>query len=91
MCLCTRYMPGAYKGAQKRASGGFEPPCECWELNMGHLEERSVLLTAETSLQLLFFLVETIGLVFIIQLPHLPVSFRFCCWGTTTKPIFVVC
>jgi hypothetical protein len=40
---------------QKRASdpitGGCEPPCGCWELNSGPLEEQSVLLTAEPSLQ----------------------------------------
>ena len=39
---------------QKRASDpitdGCEPSC-CWELNSGHLEEQSVLLTAEPSLQ----------------------------------------
>ena len=38
---------------QKRASDpitdGFEPPCGCWELNSGPLEEQSVLLTAEPS------------------------------------------
>jgi hypothetical protein len=28
-----------------------EPPCGCWELNSGLLEEQSVLLTAEPSLQ----------------------------------------
>jgi hypothetical protein len=31
---------------------GCEPPCGCWELNSGPLEEQSVLLTAEPSLQL---------------------------------------
>jgi hypothetical protein len=40
---------------QKRASDpitdGCEPPCGCWELNSGALEEQSVLLTAESSLQ----------------------------------------
>jgi hypothetical protein len=40
---------------QKRASDlitdGCEPPCGCWELNSGPLEEQSVLLTAEPSLQ----------------------------------------
>jgi hypothetical protein len=40
---------------QKRASDpitdGCEPPCGCWELNSGSLEEQSVLLTAEASLQ----------------------------------------
>ena len=30
---------------------GCEPPCGCWELNSGTLEEQSVLLTTEPSLQ----------------------------------------
>jgi hypothetical protein len=30
-----------------------EPPCGCWELNSGPLEEQSVLLTSELSLQTL--------------------------------------
>jgi hypothetical protein len=30
---------------------GCEPPCGCWELNSGPLEEQSVLLTSEPSLQ----------------------------------------
>jgi hypothetical protein len=40
---------------QKRVSDlitdGFEPPCVCWALNLGSLEEQSVLLTTEPSLQ----------------------------------------
>jgi hypothetical protein len=40
---------------QKRASDPItddcEPPCGCWELNSGPLEEQSVLLTTEPSLQ----------------------------------------
>jgi hypothetical protein len=46
---------------QKRASDpitdGCEPPCDCWELNSGPLEEQSVLFTTESSLQplVLFF------------------------------------
>jgi hypothetical protein len=40
---------------QKRASGpitdGCEPPCGCWELNSGPLEEQPVLLTSEQCLQ----------------------------------------
>jgi hypothetical protein len=40
---------------QKRASNpiteGCEPPCGCWELNSGPLEEQSVLLITEPSLQ----------------------------------------
>jgi hypothetical protein len=42
---------------QKRAldpiTDGYEPPCGCWKLNSGPLEEQSVLLTAELSLQTL--------------------------------------
>ena len=30
---------------------GWEPPCDCWELNSGPLEEQPVLLTSEPSLQ----------------------------------------
>jgi hypothetical protein len=41
--------------APERASDpitdGREPPCGCWELNSGPLEEQSVFLTAEPSLQ----------------------------------------
>jgi hypothetical protein len=40
---------------KKRASDpitdGCEPPCGCWDLNSGPLEEQWVLLTAEPSLQ----------------------------------------
>ena len=40
---------------QKRASDsitdGCEPPCGCWVLNSGPLEEQPVLITAEPSLQ----------------------------------------
>jgi hypothetical protein len=43
---------------QERASDtiadGCEPPCGCWGLNSGPLEEQLVLLTAEPSLQPLF-------------------------------------
>jgi hypothetical protein len=39
---------------QKKASDpitdGCEPPCGCWDLNSGLLEEQSVLLTTEPSL-----------------------------------------
>ena len=40
---------------QKRAPGpitdGCEPPCGCWELNSGPLEEQAMPLTSEPSLQ----------------------------------------
>jgi hypothetical protein len=38
-----------------------EPPCSCWELNSGPLEEQSMLLTAGPFLLLLFWF----GLVFL--------------------------
>jgi hypothetical protein len=40
---------------EKRVLGpitdGCEPPCGCWELNSGPLQEQSLLLTTEPSLQ----------------------------------------
>jgi len=41
---------------------GCEPPCGCWELNSGPLDEQSVLLTSEPSLQPLSAEVFTQGL-----------------------------
>jgi hypothetical protein len=51
-------MPGASRG-QKQASDslgtgvidGSEPPCGCWELNLGRLQEQPVLVTNEPSLK----------------------------------------
>jgi hypothetical protein len=37
--------------AQDFTTDGCEPPCGCWELNSGPLEEQPVLLTTEPSLQ----------------------------------------
>jgi hypothetical protein len=55
-------IPLSLQTHQKRASDpitdGCEPSCGCWELNAGPLEEQTVLLTAEPSLQpqvLIFF------------------------------------
>ena len=39
------------KRALDHIRDGREPPCGCWELNSGPLEEQSVLLTTEPSLQ----------------------------------------
>jgi hypothetical protein len=39
------------KRASDHITDGCEPPCGCWELNSGPLEEQSMLLTAEPSLQ----------------------------------------
>ena len=48
---------------QKRApdpiTDGCEPPCGCWELNSGPLEEQAMLLTSEPSLQPCCFVFET--------------------------------
>jgi hypothetical protein len=39
------------RGHQISLMGGCEPPCGCWDLNSGPLEEHWVLLTTEPSLQ----------------------------------------
>lgn len=46
--MCT-YMPE--EGTRSRYIDGFEPPCGCWELYSGPLEEQTVLFTSEPSLQ----------------------------------------
>ena len=47
-CLC---MPAGQKRAPDPITDGCEPPCGCWELNSGPLEEQAMLLTSEPSLQ----------------------------------------
>ena len=53
--LCIEYTIAFFRhtrrGHQTPLTDGCEPPCDCWELNSGPLEEQSVLLTAEPSLQ----------------------------------------
>ena len=44
-------MPAGQKKAADLITDGCEPPCGCWELNSGPLEEVSMFLTAEPSLQ----------------------------------------
>jgi hypothetical protein len=55
---------------------GCEPPCGCWDLNSGPLEEQSVLLTAEPCLQLPFIsflkILLLLLLLFLLPLPSLP-------------------
>jgi hypothetical protein len=50
-----RFIYFMYMTHQKRAldpiTDGCEPPCGCWELNSGPLEEQPVFLTIEPSLQ----------------------------------------
>jgi hypothetical protein len=53
--IICNYTVAVFRQHQKRASDlitdGCEPPCGCWDLNSGPLEEQSVLLTPEPSLQ----------------------------------------
>jgi hypothetical protein len=44
-------LPSCLKRASDLITDGCEPPCGCWELHLGPLEEQSVLLNAELSLQ----------------------------------------
>ena len=44
-------LPAGQKRASDLISDGCEPPCGCWELNSGPLEEQAMLLTTEPSLQ----------------------------------------
>ena len=51
-------MPEGQKRAPDLITDGCEPPCGCWELNSGPLEEQAMLLTSEPSLQpLIVFLI----------------------------------
>ena len=51
MCALSACTPACQKMASDPITDGCEPPCSCWELNSGPLEEQSVLLTTELSLQ----------------------------------------
>ena len=51
MSTVSAYRPACQKRAPDRIIEGCKPPCGTWELNSGPLEEQSVLLTAEPSLQ----------------------------------------
>ena len=52
MSLCKAHFLQTYqKKALNPITDGCEPLCGCWELNSGPLEEQSMLLTAEPSLQ----------------------------------------
>ena len=53
MCtiFCLVCMPEGLKRAPGPIRGGCEPPCGCWELNSGPLEDQAMLLTSEPSLQ----------------------------------------
>ena len=53
MYMSTLQLQTHQKGASDPITDGCESPCGCWELNLGLLEEQSVLLTAEHSSPLL--------------------------------------
>jgi hypothetical protein len=55
-------MPAHQTRAPDFIIGGYEPPSGCWELNSGPLEEQSVLLNSEPSLQSHYFLSVVLGL-----------------------------
>ena len=44
-------MSAGQKRAPDLITDGWKPPCGCWELNSGPLEEQAMLLTTEPSLQ----------------------------------------
>jgi hypothetical protein len=54
--VLPEYMPAGQKRGPDPITDGCEPPYGCWELNSGPLEEQSVLLTFEPSLQPLMHL-----------------------------------
>ena len=51
MYIHCSYLQTPQKRASDLITDGCKPPCGPWDLNSGPLEEQSVLLTAEPSLQ----------------------------------------
>jgi hypothetical protein len=51
ICKYTSCLQTHQKRASDLITDGCEPPCGYWELNSGPVEEQSMLLPAETSLQ----------------------------------------
>ena len=47
LSACT---PACQKRASDHTVDSYNPPCACWDLNSGPLEEQTVLLIAEPSL-----------------------------------------
>ena len=50
MSTLSARTPACQKRVSDPITDGCEPPCNCWELNSGPLEEQVVLLTTEPSL-----------------------------------------
>ena len=53
--ILSACMPAGQKRAPDLITDGCEPPCGCWELNSGPLEEQAMFLTSEPSLQSLVY------------------------------------
>jgi cbb3-type cytochrome oxidase subunit 3 len=51
VCVLCHSLQTHQKRASDHIADGCAPPCGCWELNSGPLEEQPVLLTTEPSLQ----------------------------------------
>lgn len=54
MNVCAWYPQRPEEGARSPEMGitdTWDPPSECWELNLGPLQEQQMLLTAKSSLQ----------------------------------------
>ena len=64
-CVCLVSMPAeSVTSPGTGVTDGCEPPCMCWELNLGPLEEQSVLLTTKPSLHSLIFIFKQIFFLF---------------------------
>lgn len=64
--MCAWYLWGPEEGIRSLGIGvtdGCKPPCGCWKLNLGSLEEKSVVLTAKLSLQLPWYIVFKIKVI----------------------------
>lgn len=61
---------------------GRELPCGCWDLNLDPLQEKPVLVTAETSLQ-------PLQLAIIFKVNYLP-QFRFCIFYKLKASVFLI-
>jgi hypothetical protein len=55
MSALSAYTPACQKTASDPITDGCEPPCGCWDLNSGPLEEQPVLFITESSLHFLVF------------------------------------
>ena len=53
VCVCVCVLPACilHTMCMPGAHAEDEPPCGCWELNLGPLQEQQMLLTAELTLQ----------------------------------------